>query len=89
MKEDKKQPNVSALYEALAVNNGLPVPLEALGPAFATEEMIRVLVKGRCLREVGGRLWVNVVKLGAFFENVEAGYTVKESGSRPVQSLGF
>jgi hypothetical protein len=46
MSDSKKMLNVSALYEALAVNNGLPVPVECLGPAFTTEAMLQVLVRG-------------------------------------------
>jgi len=84
---------ISALYETLAVNNGLPVPVEHLGPAFNTEEMLALLVRGGCLREIGGRLWVNTARLGTFLDTTEAGRLVKvsatESGTRRVQALDF
>lgn len=91
MSDSKKLLNVSALYEALAVNNGLPVPVECLGPAFTTEAMLQVLVRGGCLREIGGRLWVNVVRLGNFLDTGEAGRLAKApgSGSPPSQALDF
>jgi hypothetical protein len=53
--------------------------------------MLQVLVRGGCLREIGGRLWVNVVRLGNFLDTGEAGKTTKvlPTGARPAQKLDF